>query len=124
MGARGRRRTAGAAALLFAVAFAHTPTAAGPLDQRILTIGSTFIPEETTIVQGEPLEYTNLEPIPHNVIALRLGADGKPAFRTDTIGAGATVPVVGIEKVAPGVYDYVCTLHPRMIGTVYVEPGG
>ena len=105
-----------------ALAFGGTPTAAGPLDQRVVTLGNEFIPAEITIVQGETLEYTNLEPTPHNLIALRLGEDGKPVFRTDTIGAATTVVVEGLDKIEPGVYDYTCTLHPRMLGTVYLEP--
>ena len=120
---RGSRRgtTIGAAALLVALVFAGTPTSAGPLDERIVTVGSKFIPDETTIAQDEPLEYTNLEPTPHNVIALRLGRDGKPVFRTATIGAGTTVIIKGLDKLEPGVYDYTCTLHPSMLGTIYLE---
>lgn len=119
-----RRITFGIAAVALLLTVASAPTPAEPLDQRVLTFASTFIPAEITIAKGEPLEYTNLEPTPHNMIALRLGRDGKPVFRTDTVGAGTTVPVVGVEKLVPGVYDYVCTLHPRMFGTVYLEAGG
>lgn len=114
----------GAAGLLIAFALAATPTAAGPLDQRVVSIGNQFFPSEVTLAKGEPLEFTNLEPVPHNLIALRLGRDGKPVFRTDTIGAGTTVVVEGLAKLAPGVYDFTCTLHPRMLGTVYLEAAG
>ena len=119
-----RWRSAAAAAALCLLAFAGAPTAAGPLDQRVVTIANEFVPAEITLTQGEPLEYTNLEPTPHNVMALRLGKDGKPVFRTDTIGAATTVVVEGLDKLEPGVYDFTCTLHPRMFGTIYLEPGG
>ena len=119
-----RGRTAGLVGLLIAFALTAPPTHAEPLDQRVLTVASTFIPEEITIAKGEPLEYTNLEPTPHNLIALRLGKDGKPVFRTDTIGAATTVVVEGLDKLEPGVYDFTCTLHPRMFGTIYLEAGG
>ena len=97
---------------------------AGPLDQRVVSAAFQFVPGETTLVKGEVLEFTNLDPAPHNLIALRNGPDGKPWFRTDTISAGRTVPVKGIEKLPPGIYDYTCTVHPRMLGTVFVEPAG
>jgi len=94
------------------------------MDQRVVSAAFQFVPGETTLVKGEVLEFTNLDPAPHNLIALRNGPDGKPWFRTDTISAGRTVPVKGIEKLPPGVYDYTCTVHPKMLGTVFVEPAG
>lgn len=117
----GRWRTAVAAAVLLALALGGTPTKAGPLDQRVVTIANQFVPAEVTLTKGEALEYTNLEPTLHNLIALRLGKDGKPVFRTDTIGAATTVVVEGLDKLDPGVYDFTCTLHPRMFGTIYLE---
>ena len=113
---------AGAAALLLA-ASAALPVSAGPLDQRVVSIAFEYIPAELTVAHGTPVEYTNLDVAPHNVISLRLGKDGKPVFRTDTISAGSTVPIVGAEDLEPGVYDYICTLHPSMFGTIYVEEG-
>lgn len=120
------RRSAGlllAASLVgAALAGPSAPVMAGPLDERVITVGFTFLPGETTITEGTPMEYTNLDVAPHNLIALRNGRDGKPMFRTDTIEAGTTVPVEGVDKLKAGVYDYTCTLHPEMLGTIYVEP--
>jgi len=111
----------GTTILLFALS--AVPAVAGPLDERIVTLGFQFVPGETTLVEGSKLEYTNLDVAPHNVIALRNGANGKPVFRTETISAGKTVDIQGLNKVKAGVYDYTCTLHPAMLGTIYVEPG-
>ncbi|HUR49093.1 MAG TPA: plastocyanin/azurin family copper-binding protein [Acidimicrobiales bacterium] len=111
-----------ATALLAAVA--SSPTPAGPLDQRIVAAAFQFVPAETTISRGQLLEFTNLDVAPHNLIALRLGRGGKPAFRTDTIGAGTTVVLEGLDKLPPGVYDYTCTLHPAMLGTIFLEEAG
>lgn len=120
------RRSAGlwlGVALAIGALGAPSPTAvAGPLDERIITLGFAFVPDETTLAEGSTLEFTNLDVAPHNVIALRNGPDGKPAFRTETITAGTTVAVEGLDKLKAGVYDYTCTLHPEMLGTVYVEP--
>jgi plastocyanin len=114
------------AALLVVAALAvaglsAAPVPAGPLDSRIVTVGFRYLPGETTITTGTALEYTNADVAPHNVIALRNGRDGKPVFHTDTIGAGTTVAIAGVSKLKPGVYDYTCTLHPEMLGTIFVE---
>lgn len=94
---------------------------AGPLDKRLLAAGIQYVPIETTVVEGELLEFTNLDVTPHDVVALNEDAAGKPLFATETIGTGETVPVEGVEKLRPGVYDFTCTLHAEMLGTVFVE---
>lgn len=112
------------AVMLLAPAFAMTgpgPVRATPLQDEILTVAYQYVPGELTLVKGTKVTYTNVDVAPHNVIALRNGRDGKPLFGTDTIGAGVTVPVKGVEKLEPGVYDFTCTLHPEMIGSIYVE---
>lgn len=105
------------------VALSGSNAIAGPLDERVVTLGFQFVPGETTLVEGSTLEYTNLDVAPHNLIALRNGPNGKPAFRTETISAGKTVDIQGLNKVKAGVYDYTCTLHPEMLGTIFVEAG-
>lgn len=107
--------------LAFAVTFAAPAARPAPLDDQILSAAFTYVPAELTIPKGTPVEYTNLDVAPHNVIALRNGRDGKPAFASETIGAGTTVVVKGVDKLEPGVYDFTCTLHPEMLGTIYVE---
>ena len=112
----------GVATLLAAVG--APSSTAGPLDKRILAAGIQYVPTETTVVEGQLLEFTNLDVAPHDVVALDEDGAGKPLFATDTIGTGATVPVEGVEKLRPGVYDFTCTLHSQMLGTVYIESAG
>lgn len=121
VGAKRWWRTAAAAALLIALAFTGSPTTAGPLDHRIVAVGNAYVPDEITVVRGERLEFTNVDVAPHDVTALRNGPDGRPAFATKTIGAGQTVVIERLEKIPPGVYDFTCTLHPRMLGTLFLE---
>ncbi len=97
------------------------PTSAGPLDQRIAALATSYQPDEVTIVQGDVLEFTNLDSARHDVVALRKGPDGQPAFATEIIGAGQTVIIEGLEEIPAGVYDFICTLHPRMLGTLFLE---
>lgn len=106
------------ALLLLATAF---PSTAGPLDQRIVAIGFSYQPAEITLAQGEPLEFTNLDVAPHDVTALDAGPDGLPLFASETIGTAATSAVDGLDDLPTGVYDFTCTLHPEMIGTLFLE---
>lgn len=113
--------------LAMAAFLAASPFAvqAGPLDERIVAVGKQYTPAEVTVVRGEPLEFTNVDVMPHDVVAVRKAANGKPVFATPIITAGTTVVVKGLDKLAPGVYDFICTLHPEMSGTVFLEaPGG
>jgi plastocyanin len=50
-------------------------------------------------------------PFPHTVTA-------KGVFDSHSIAAGASWRFVARK---PGVYDYICTLHPNMNGTLKVE---
>ena len=101
-----------------------TPTPAGPLDQRIVAAAFEYLPAEVTLTQGDLLEFTNLDVAPHDVMALDDGPDGKPLFSSNTISAGNTVPVERVDKLRPGVYDFTCTLHPSMLGTLFIESSG
>lgn len=98
-----------------------SPTPAGPLDQRIVALASQYAPDEVTVVKGQPLEFTNADAMRHDVVALRNGPDGKPVFATAVIGTGSTVALKGLERLAPGAYDFTCSLHPSMLGTIYLE---
>lgn len=57
----------------------------------------------------------------HDVVALRKAPDGEPAFATEVIGTGSTVVLEGLDELEPGVYDFTCTLHPEMLGTLFLE---
>ena len=112
----------GLAALLAA---AGAPASlAGPLDQRILAAGIQYVPTEVTLAEGELLEFTNLDVARHDVVALNVDAHGEPLFSTELIGAGQSVPVEKVEKLPAGVYEFTCTLHPQMLGTLFVESAG
>lgn len=74
--------------------------------------GTGFQPPDVTVKVGQEVEWVNKDPFPHNV-TFRGGSsphsgDLQPDehwdFRPDT----------------PGVYEYVCTLHPGMHGVLHV----
>ena len=45
-------------------------------------------------------------------------------FASETVGAGSEVPVTGADSLAAGTYDYICSVHPYMTGTLTVGGGG
>ena len=75
--------------------------------------GLQFDPKEVTVKVGTTVTWTNLEDIPHNVVAEK-GAD----FESDTFGKDGTYE---FEAAEAGTVEYVCTLHPGMEGILSVE---
>ena len=74
-----------------------------------------------TVLYGRPgdtITWTNRDPTRHNVAGANLAWGSYEMLRPDR-SAGYSFP-------RPGVYSYVCTLHPGMVGTVVIgdpEPG-
>ena len=75
--------------------------------------GLQFDPKEVTVKVGTTVTWTNLEDIPHNVVAEK-GAE----FESDTFGKDGTYE---FEAAEAGTVEYVCTLHPGMEGILSVE---
>jgi plastocyanin len=73
-----------------------------------------FSPTILRVSTGETVTFTNVDPFPHSV----LGANA-------TWGdyAGFKKKSVTYRFSEPGVYPYVCTYHPGMVGAVVVGDG-
>ena len=72
-----------------------------------------FVPATLTVHAGSTVTWTNHDEEPHTVAA----SDG--SFRSPGMGTGATFShTFG----AAGTFDYVCSIHPMMHGTVVVTP--
>src|SRR4051812_45488438 len=99
-----------AAALVFLpVAHADAATAT------VTTVGFTYVPPAVPVQQGDSLDYTNQDVVPHNV-----ASDTPGLFSSSIIGRGATARVNGIENLAPGQYMFHCDLHAFMHGVLNV----
>ncbi|GAA4483073.1 hypothetical protein GCM10023094_34100 [Rhodococcus olei] len=92
---------------------APTPAAAPSATNTVQITGFAFAPASITIPVGTTVTWTNSDEEPHTVTA----ADG--AFRSPGMGTGATYAFTFRE---PGTFDYICTIHPFMHGTVTVTP--
>ena|SRR6185312_6293608 len=115
-----------AAALLLAGCSASKPSAgvgapsvrmsatapAGPVSGNQVNIDDfAFVPLTLTVAVGTTVTWTNHDEEPHTVAA----SDG--SFHSPGMGTGATF---SHTFSAPGKFDYVCSIHPMMHGTVVV----
>ncbi|HII00305.1 TPA: cupredoxin family copper-binding protein [Methanosarcinaceae archaeon] len=70
----------------------------------------TYIPDTLTVEAGQTIRWTNYDTAIHNVVGSGL--------ESDTLQEGDTFTFTFEEE---GTYDYICTFHPWMEGTVIVE---
>jgi plastocyanin len=96
----------GATGLTLGIAFADGGDGTVKIDN------FTFMPKNLTVKVGTAVIWTNLDDIPHTVTSTTqqfrskaLDTDDKFSFTFST----------------PGTYDYFCSLHPHMTGTIVVE---
>ena len=113
-----RRVTVGALAAL-AAAIVAAPAARA--DQRVIAapLSSGYVNPDVTIEPGEKLTFLNPDVAPHDVTSAEPGL-----FASETVGPGSEVPVTGADSLSAGTYDYICSVHPYMTGTLTVAGGG
>ncbi len=75
--------------------------------------GFAFAPATLTVHAGATVTWTNHDEEPHTVAA----NDG--SFHSPGMGTGATF---SHTFAAAGTFEYVCSIHPMMHGTVVVTP--
>ena len=73
--------------------------------------GFAFAPATVTVSPGSTVTWTNRDEEPHTVVA----NDG--SFHSPGMGTGATF---SHTFATPGTFDYACSIHPMMHGTVVV----
>jgi len=72
-----------------------------------------FNPQTLTVKSGQKITWINRDEEPHTVVSVGKKFQKSSALDTDqefTITAGA-----------PGTYEYFCSVHPKMTGTIVVE---
>jgi amicyanin len=72
----------------------------------------TFNPQKLTVKAGTTVRWTNKDDIPHAIAAV------SKQFKSKTLD---TDDAYSFTFTTPGSYDYFCSLHPHMTGTVVVE---
>jgi plastocyanin len=72
----------------------------------------TFNPQQLTVKAGATVTWTNKDDIPHAVAAT------DRSFKSKTLDTGDSYAVT---FTTPGTFQYFCSLHPHMTGTIVVE---
>ncbi|OBB67420.1 cupredoxin family copper-binding protein [Mycobacterium sp. 852014-50255_SCH5639931] len=88
-----------------------TPPAAPVSGNQVNIDGFAFAPATLTVPVGTTVTWTNRDEEPHTVAA----SDG--SFHSPGMGTGATFTHTFSDA---GTFDYVCSIHPMMHGSVVV----
>ena len=78
----------------------------------VTIVNFAFDPPSITVDAGRAVTWTNKDSVPHTATA----KDG--AFDSGNLNQDQSFTFV-FDK--PGTYDYICTYHPYMVGTIIVE---
>jgi plastocyanin len=92
------------------------PASAGQSGEVTITIKGFAFGQPLTVAPGATVEVVNTDAAPHNVTA----ADG--GFKTSNLNQDETATFTAPNT--PGRYEFSCTLHPEMTGTLIVEGNG
>ena len=101
-----------AAAGLAAAATAFPAPAAQAADTEVKIGNFTFAPQRLAVKAGTTVTWINEDDIPHAV------ASSTKLFKSKTLD---TEDKFAFTFTTPGIYEYFCSLHPRMTGAVVVE---
>jgi plastocyanin len=96
--------------LLAGVAVMAAP--AGAEDAVVKIENFTFAPQRVTVKAGTTITWTNDDDIPHTV------ASSTKAFKSKVLDSEDKF---SFTFTTAGVYEYFCSLHPHMTGTIVVE---
>lgn len=100
---------------LFVLALLAMPLAAQPsfaADAMIVMKNFDFSPMDVTVTAGSTVTWKNMDGEPHTVAS----ADG--VFRSPALDENDTY---SFKFDKPGVYKYICSIHPKMRATVTVK---
>jgi plastocyanin len=86
--------------------------AAPAADTAVKIDNFTFTPQRVTVKAGTTVTWTNQDDIPHTVTS------STKAFRSKALD---TDDKFSFTFTTAGVYEYFCSLHPHMTGTIVVE---
>ncbi|MEO9294942.1 MAG: plastocyanin/azurin family copper-binding protein [Nitrososphaera sp.] len=82
-----------------------------------------FEPDPVVVAKGDGIEWTNNDNTLHTVTQKTAAASDKPLFDSGVIKAGATF-LLNTATLDEGDYQYICTLHPFMTGSISIKPAG
>jgi len=82
-------------------------------EANVITINDfSFAPKELTVTPGTTVKWLNHDDVPHSVV------DKNKAFRSKPIDTNQSF---SYTFASAGTFDYVCGLHPQMMGRIIVK---
>ncbi len=104
-------------ASLFTAAFLATTLMAGAAlraaqPSQVLIKDFMFVPTTLTVKAGTTVTWANKDEEPHTVFS------DTGLFRSNAMDTGEAF---SFKFDKPGTYHFLCTIHPRMVGTIVVE---
>lgn len=98
-------------------AFSKAPEEAKGSSTTITAKSVQFRPNPNTVVAGSTITWVNADSFTHKVVSGKPGApDGK--FEKELVGIGISLEYTFAEK---GTFEYFCSIHPEMTGSVIVQ---
>ncbi|HWX89351.1 MAG TPA: cupredoxin family copper-binding protein [Rhizomicrobium sp.] len=97
---------------LFAFVLLLTGASAAAADDATVTIKNFMFAMDVTVTQGSTVTWKNLDGEPHTVTS----ADG--LFRSPALDQNDSF---SFKFDKPGIYKYICSIHPKMRATVTVK---
>src|SRR5262245_38424625 len=97
-------------AILAGAAFVPTIPALAA-DTTVKIDNFAFSPQRITVKAGTAVTWDNADDIPHTVVA------STKLFRSKVLDTGGTF---SFTVTTPGAFEYFCSLHPHMTGTIVV----
>jgi amicyanin len=88
------------------------PAMAQAADASVTIDNFTFTPQSVTVKAGTTVTWINQDDIPHAI------ASSTKVFKSKTLD---TDDKYSFTFTTPGTYEYFCSLHPHMTGTIVVE---
>ena len=110
-GCSASRPTAGTSTNMPMASMSATAPAAPVNGDQVNIDNFAFVPATLTVRAGSTVTWTNHDEEPHTVVA----SDG--SFHSPGMGTGGTF---SHTFATAGTFDYVCSIHPMMHGTVVV----
>jgi plastocyanin len=98
---------------IFALAGEMKEADATAKQSRIEIKDFAFDPQKITVKSGEKITWINRDGEPHTVVSV-----GKKFPRSSGLDTDQEFSIIAG---APGTYEYFCSVHPKMTGTIVVQ---
>lgn len=108
--------------LACALAGSIAPAERLPRPMPAVSANGAFLPGRVRLPIGERLDLWQLDSRPHDLTSIeRDPVTREPIFTSGlAVGFGTLDPVVGVETLTIGLYDFECTVHEEMTGQLEV----